>query len=124
MASPLLRVPIPPPGFSLIGRSFYELRSVDPGFSTDRVLSFRVDLAAAEYADMERRVRFYDSALKRIRSLPGVESAGANWRLPIADPGAYQLLEIQGRPGSVDETWSSTGASSPATTSSRWGFRW
>jgi len=82
----------------LLTRSFAALNAVDPGFSAARVLSLRVSLATAQYRDPQQRLRFFDEALAGIRTLPGVEAVGANWRLPIADRGAYQILEIEGDP--------------------------
>lgn len=82
----------------LLGRSFYQRMRGDPGFS-QQALTFRVDLASEEYNDpAARRVGFYDRLLPRLEALPGVASAGANWRLSISQPGAFQLLEIEGVP--------------------------
>ena len=56
--------------------------SVDPGFRTERVLSFQLDLPDAAYAP-QRRAAFYQDMLDRISRQPGVVSAGAISRLPI-----------------------------------------
>ncbi len=82
----------------LMGRSFYRLITVDPGFDASSALTFRVDLSAAGYGDQAQRAAFYDRLFERIGALPGVESAGANWRLPIDQKGAYQLLEVEAVP--------------------------
>ena len=69
-------------GSGLLLKSFVRLMSVDPGFRTERVLSFRLDLPDAAYAS-QRRAAFYQDMLDRIARQPGVVSAGAISRLPI-----------------------------------------
>jgi putative ABC transport system permease protein len=59
-------------GAGLLIRSFLQLRSVDPGFRADRVLSLRVVLwSKAE----PQRAAFYNDALARLQALPGVDRA-------------------------------------------------
>jgi putative ABC transport system permease protein len=91
----------------LLSRSFLALSRVDPGFSSSEVLSLRVNLASNDYADRGRRLAFYDEVLERLANLPGVEAAGANWRLPVADSGAFQTLEVEGQPPAPDEPFRS-----------------
>jgi putative ABC transport system permease protein len=74
------------------------LMNVDPGFRTERVLAFPLSLPQASY-DSDSEVRsFYDQLLDGIRRLPGVESAGAVYRLPLASPGSGNSFRIEGRP--------------------------
>jgi len=87
----------------LMSRTLLELNGVDPGFSSNGVLTMRVNLATSDYGDNQRRVHFYEEAIRRVGALPGVEAAGANWRLPIAARGAYQILEVDGRPAAPGE---------------------
>jgi putative ABC transport system permease protein len=84
-------------GASLLIRSFARLTSVDPGFTADRVLAFRVALPATSYPEDHNRVAFYDRLIERLGSLPGVESAAMVQQLPMR--GDYVLsFEVQGRP--------------------------
>src|SRR5260370_577769 len=69
-------------GAGLLIRSFIRLRDVDPGFNADNVITMR--LSAAKYPDGEPRVQFYRQAIERIRTLPGVESAGVVVSLPLS----------------------------------------
>jgi len=59
----------------LFVRSLDNLLQVHPGFATERVTSFTVDLERSGYKDERSRV-FGQELLDRMRALPGVESAG------------------------------------------------
>jgi putative ABC transport system permease protein len=76
-------------GSGLLLKSFVRLASVDPGFRTERILSFRVDLPGAEYA-AARRAEFYRDLIDRIERQPGVRSSGAISRLPIRMTGSFR----------------------------------
>lgn len=56
-------------------RTFAALRTVDLGFSVDRVVMARVGVSGARYQTPESRVLFFDELLTRIRALPGVQAA-------------------------------------------------
>jgi putative ABC transport system permease protein len=68
----------------LMMRSFYHLRSIDPGFDPHGVLTFSTDLPDAQYRTDKLQTEFYDAALERIRALPGVSAAGAGQIFPLA----------------------------------------
>jgi putative ABC transport system permease protein len=70
-------------GSGLLVTSFVHLMSVDPGFRTERILSFRVDLPGGTYGSKRRIADFYQELLDRMERQPGVVSAGAISRLPI-----------------------------------------
>ena len=91
----------------LLTRSFFELTRVDPGFSSSNVLSLRVNLASQEYADRGSRLVYYEQVLEQLGALPGVQEVGGNWRLPVADLGAFQTLEVEGQPVASDEPFRS-----------------
>jgi putative ABC transport system permease protein len=86
-------------GAGLTLRSFREMMRVDPGFRPDSLLTLQIYLPQAKYADNESRRRFFMEALERIRSLPGVQSAGAASALPMHPVGIDFALpfEIEGR---------------------------
>jgi predicted permease len=64
-------------------RSFRKMTSVDPGYRTDNILSVRLSLSD-RYADRPRRFAFYDELLRRVRALPGVQSAAAVLMRPLS----------------------------------------
>ena len=70
-------------GSGLVLRSFEKLRSVDPGFRADGVITFRIALPYSRYPKPEGVAQFHYNMLDRIRALPGVVAAGATGKLPL-----------------------------------------
>jgi len=70
-------------GAGLLARSFLEMRTVDPGFDGENVLTFRV---ATEWSAMrvDERAAFYREAVERIGGLPGVTGVGAGTAMPLS----------------------------------------
>jgi putative ABC transport system permease protein len=87
-------------GSALLIRSFMTLRSEELGFSPEGVLTADVQLSEAEYGDEKvHPYLFYQSALERMRALPGVEGAGVTTRLPVEGGfGPYNGVYPEGRP--------------------------
>ncbi len=82
-------------GAGLLVASFQHLDSVDPGFRRDGVLVVRADwshlhLSAAERAAVPRTL------LDRVRSLPGVRSAGASLLTPISGVAWNEDVAVDG----------------------------
>jgi predicted permease len=73
-------------GAALLVQSFTRLRSVDPGFRTDHLLTAEIGLPQGAY-EVEQRTPFFQELLDRARALPGVEEAGMISQLPMRDPG-------------------------------------
>jgi putative ABC transport system permease protein len=63
-------------GAALLMRSFRNLQSVDPGFTTERVLSVSVNLPGRNYGTIDQRRIFWDGVTQSVDALPGVESTG------------------------------------------------
>jgi predicted permease len=61
-------------GAGLIIQSLQRIRTADPGFSTENVLTTAVDLVGAGY-DAQRAKTFEDGLIDRVQALPGVQSA-------------------------------------------------
>ena len=84
-------------GAALLIRSYVALRSVQPGFETHNVLTTQMSLSATRFektSDLDRLVR---DGVRRIRSLPGVEIAGAACCVPLET--VWQLsFVVEGRP--------------------------
>ncbi|HEX6183711.1 MAG TPA: ABC transporter permease [Pyrinomonadaceae bacterium] len=85
-------------GAGLMLKSFARLRSVDPGFEPDNLLTMRVSLPVRKYKEDAQVVAFTRQAVERLAALPGVEAAGAVNYLPFAGPGAATNFKIVGRP--------------------------
>jgi putative ABC transport system permease protein len=69
---------------TLLVRSFVELRTVDPGFRTDNVVAARVSPPGGGYRDPGRLTELYATVLERVSATPGVRSAAAVDKLPLA----------------------------------------
>jgi putative ABC transport system permease protein len=85
-------------GAGLLMRSFYRLESVDPGFDASDVLTFRTNLPGAKYKTDEQQLAFYERALARIRSLPGVSVAAAASIFPLSGNDYILSFEQVGKP--------------------------
>jgi putative ABC transport system permease protein len=85
-------------GAGLLINSFLRLRSVDPGFRTDHLLTMRVVLPQQKYPDQARRSAFYDELIRRVEAVPGVKSAAVtNW-IPLVNQGDSVGVSVEGRP--------------------------
>jgi len=89
-------------GAGLLFRSFLRLREMDTGFRPGRILCFSVNLTPSEYAKPEDQIAFFQQAIDRITSLPGVESIAAGSSLPSEAGDLFRGLTIEGRLEPVD----------------------
>jgi predicted permease len=83
-------------GAGVMTRSLVALRQVDAGFDPRQVLTMRVTLPERKYQTAPQRTAFFDTALDRLRALPGVQAAGAIEDLPFAG-GSVQPIVVDGR---------------------------
>lgn len=67
----------------LLVRSLAALYSVDTGFRSKDVLVMYTELPATRYVEDARIAAFFQEALRRIRSVPGVHSVGGITALPM-----------------------------------------
>ena len=84
-------------GAGLVGRSFRNLLSVDPGFRADGALVMDVVLPRVRYDTTTKILGFYDGALARMRALPGVRVAALTVSLPLGGRLIQWSLEPEGR---------------------------
>ena len=87
-------------GAGLLVGTVARMKSADPGFRAADILTMRV---SPRYADVGRREQFYQEAIERIRTLPGVVSAGFVNQLPFLGDGQTGALTIEGRQIPNDE---------------------
>ena len=92
-------------GAGLLINSFMHLRNLDPGFRADHLLTATVDLSEVKYPDTPRRVAFFDEVLRRIRALPGVQSAAAAGNLPFVYHGDSMNMAVEGIPDPPADQW-------------------
>ncbi len=72
-------------GSGLLGRSFWMLTQVEPGFEPNGLLALRLSIPRAEYPEAEDAARFYQRLMDELRTLPGVSHVGAISNLPMTD---------------------------------------
>ncbi len=85
-------------GAGLMLKSFQRLSDVDPGFNPDHLLTMSVALQFINYQDAAKQVAFFQTALERVRALPGVVAAGASTSLPPIYIQNSNGFTIEGRP--------------------------
>ena len=78
-------------------QSFFRLANVDLGFNSDRVLTFSLPVRREKLPDAERMIVFYEQAIDRLRTVPGVTSVSVSTGLP-ADGGGGTRFSIAGQP--------------------------
>ena len=80
----------------LMLNSYQQLRNMDHGFSTENVLTIRLNLQGPRYAKVEQLHAFYTDLLSSIEALPGVKHAAAISRLPL-NGGTGSNATLEGR---------------------------
>ena len=75
-----------------------DARSVAFGLDPAQVLTFKMDVSPPAVPDPDSVTRFYSALLDRIDALPGVASAGAINRLPVADRDVNVRVRVDGAP--------------------------
>ena len=83
-------------GAGLMLRSLWSLQQIRLGFDPANVLTMRLSLPQASYQKPEEVVLFYDRVLSSVRSLPGVQVAGAVRSLPLGSTIGDFGLRIEG----------------------------
>jgi putative ABC transport system permease protein len=84
-------------GAGLLVKTFSVLRSVEPGFKPDHLLTMRVELPEARYKEVDKQTRFRTQTLEAVNSLPGVKAAMVS-ELPLSGDSLNHDFVIDGRP--------------------------
>jgi predicted permease len=86
-------------GAVLLIDSFRRLQNVDPGFRAEGLTTFFVGLPPGSYPDIEKQGLFFQNALEKIKTLPGVTHAAAGSNLPASENGNTRSpADVEGRP--------------------------
>ena len=86
----------------LMIKSVSQLRTMDLPFTTERVLTARINLPELEYPDTASRTRFYEQLLSRLEAIPGVEAATLSDGLPASGNGT-RVFEVEGQDYGEDD---------------------
>jgi putative ABC transport system permease protein len=71
-------------GAGLLGKSLLRLLNVDPGYDPHNVLTAGIYVYGDRYQKAEAEMNFYDQAMQRLRTTPGIEGAAMVSTLPLA----------------------------------------
>ncbi len=80
----------------LLIASLVKLMHTDRGFDADRIMTATVDLPSHSFENAQSRAQFYQTALDRLRRLPGVEHAGLVSILPLAGDRWIDMIRVHG----------------------------
>ena len=92
-------------GAGLLLRSFLRILDVDLGFEPSRAASISVDYN--DGGSVQKRSVFWQRALRRVQTLPGVEAAGIADSLPMSRNRSWGI-SVRGRdyrPGELEDTF-------------------
>jgi putative ABC transport system permease protein len=87
-------------GAGLILRSFIRLMNIDPGLNPHNALTVDITLPATKY-DHTQQAAFFHHVLARLRSIPGIQAAGAVYPLPLSTMEESMGFDIEGQPPST-----------------------
>jgi predicted permease len=94
----------------LFARSFSALLRVNPGFSSQGVLTMHLAVTRAKYPTDQQVADYYRRIAARVGAIPGVTSAGVVNRLPMTGLMQTGGVEFEGREGAYSSDWRSATA--------------
>jgi predicted permease len=84
-------------GAGLLIRSFLGLMNVDPGFNPANSLTLNISLPDSSYASVRPMIAFEQQALDRLSALPGVNTAGGVFGLPLGNGAISGDFTVEGQ---------------------------
>jgi predicted permease len=86
-------------GAGLLATSYWKLRSIDPGFTADRVVAANVSFTTpTRDTGFDHLSPMFSELLEQLRAIPGVESAALTKGLPLDGPGPDGHFNLENRP--------------------------
>ena len=83
----------------LLLRSMVSLINVDKGFNSHHVITMAVRPSPVRYKDPKTEILYLQRILQSVNSLPGVQSAGWVYTLPLTGNSTNGGIKIEGHPG-------------------------
>jgi putative ABC transport system permease protein len=80
---------------ALLARSFVQLWTIEPGFSSENVMAARISLPTS--LPESRQIEFFSEVARRLEAHPAVQSAGAVTFLPLSGEGSGGFITFEGR---------------------------
>ncbi len=100
-------------GAGLLLRTFITLQRVELGFTTEKLLTFNVQLAGAKYPRGSQEVEFFETLLERLRAIPGVQGAGTISTMMLSSTPNSAGIAAEGRETRQDDNEVTFDATSP-----------
>jgi putative ABC transport system permease protein len=91
-------------GAGLLIQTLAKLRGQYAGLRPDSVLTMRTQLTGTNYREHQPKVAFYDAVLARVKTLPGVASAGYTTAVPLTGM-TSNGLSLEGREPEPNTSW-------------------
>jgi putative ABC transport system permease protein len=85
-------------GAGLLLRSFLKLIAINPGFEPRNVLSMNLELPESRYQTPAQMIAFEQQSLEKLQAIPGVQSAGSVFGLPLGDILIRGDFVVEGQP--------------------------
>jgi putative ABC transport system permease protein len=83
-------------GAGLLIKTFWKLRSVEPGFTSQGLVTMRIELPEARYKESEKQARFRSLTIDAVNALPGVQTSMVS-ELPLSGDYLNHDFVIEGR---------------------------
>ncbi len=90
-------------GASLMVRTFVQLRAVQPGFESSKVMALPIALNGKRYGDDQKKLAFFEEMMRRTAAMPGIESAGSADILPLSGQDSRTGINIENREPNPNE---------------------
>ena len=84
-------------GAGLLIRSFDRILKVNPGFSPEHMLTFRLAEPGKRFT-VERRTQLVQQVVAKMQQVPGVQAATAAFPMPLTEGDIHITFSIEGRP--------------------------
>jgi predicted permease len=85
-------------GAGLMLQTAWRMQRVDPGFTAEGVLTFRLQPTSTRLRAETRRVDYFDQLIARIAAMPGVEAVGTSQHLPLTGFNWGAHIAVEDRP--------------------------
>ncbi len=83
-------------GAGLLIKSIWKLRTIDPGFNPENLLTMRIELPESRYKEIPKQIQFRERALEAVNAIPGAQAAMIS-ELPMTENLMHNFV-IDGRP--------------------------
>jgi predicted permease len=85
-------------GAALFGKSLYRLLHVELGFQADHLATIVVEAPDVRYGKHDRSIALGREVIRKVESLPGVQSAAITGLLPVSFNGNTDWIRFVGKP--------------------------